>query len=285
MSEFVQVLRLDSKNRVSGTGSSFEIELADNLQCGPSTVCHVSAVSFPVSMLTIEENVNDRFYHRVYAGPDGGGVHDTWLVIPPGFYDGPTFAGVLQNLLNTQAHAGWPAWTVTWNPGTGNFAIQWGTDPAPDRTWEIVSEASLMYRAWDWTGPPYDITNPCTCANVLRIEAEPYTVVENEVYETGVFDAMADYHVVYLHSNLTNYRSSGPRKGDRDVIARIPVDSGYGSTTHWKPTGSPHEFFPVYGVSLKNIRFSLTDTRGIPLNLHGGNVSIELYFNDFVGPI
>ena len=63
MNEFVQVLRLDSKYRVSGTGSQFEIELADNLQCGPSTVCHVAAVSFPVSMMTIEEGINDRFYH------------------------------------------------------------------------------------------------------------------------------------------------------------------------------------------------------------------------------
>ena len=86
MSEFVQVLRLDSKYRVSGSGSQFEVELADNLQCGPSTVCHVAAVSFPVSMMTIEEGINDRFYHRVYA--DGGG-HDAWLVIPPGFYDDP----------------------------------------------------------------------------------------------------------------------------------------------------------------------------------------------------
>ena len=127
--------------------------------------------------------------------------------------------------------------------------------------------------------------NPMTCANVLRIEAEPTNIVENEIYETGVFDAMADYRVVYLHSNLTNFRSSGPRQGDRDVIARVPLTSGYGSTNHWQPTGSPHEFFPVYGLSLKNIRFSLTDVKGTPLSLHGGNVSIELYFNDFVGPI
>ena len=282
MSEFVQVLRLDSKYRVSGTGSQFEVELADNLQCGPSTVCHVAAVSFPVSMMTIEEGINDRFYHRVYA--DGGG-HDTWLIIPPGFYDGPTFASVLQALLNTQSHTGWPSWTVEWNPGSGNLAIQWGTAPAPDRSWEIVSEDALMNRSWDWQGPPYDVANPMTCANVLRIEAEPTTIIDNEIYETGVFDAMADYHVVYLHSNLTNYKSSGPRAGDRDVVARVPVEVGYGSTNHWHPTGSPHEFFPVYGVALKNIRFSLTDVRGTPLSLHGGNVSIELYFNDFVGPI
>ena len=159
MSEFVQVLRLDSKYRVSGTGSQFEIELADNLQCGPSTVCHVAAVSFPVSMMTIEEGINDRFYHRVYID---AGTHETWLVIPPGFYDGPTFATVLQGLLQTQSHVGWPAWTVVWQPGMGNFAIQWGTDPAPDRTWEVVSEDALMNRSWDWTGPPYDVSNPMT---------------------------------------------------------------------------------------------------------------------------
>jgi hypothetical protein len=282
MSEFVQVLRLDSKYRVSGTGSQFEVELADNLQCGPSTVCHVAAVSFPVSMMTIEEGINDRFYHRIYID---NGTHCTWLVIPAAFYDGPTFATTLQALLNTQSHVGWPAWTVEWNPGKGDLSIQWGADPAPDRSWEIVSEDALMNRSWDWTGPPYDITNPMTCANVLRIEAEPTFIMENEVYTTGVFDAMADYHVVYLHSNLTNFRSSGPRQADRDVIARIPITVGYGSTNHWQPTGSPHEFFPVYGVSLKNIRFSLTDVKGIPLSLHGGNLSIELYFNDFVGPI
>ena len=284
MSEFAQVLRLDSKYRISGTGSSFEIELADNLQCGPSTVCHVAAVSFPVAMLTIEEGINDRFYYRYYI--DNASTSD-WLVLPPGFYDGPTFATVLEHLLNDaqRLEPTWPTWTVTWNPGLGNLSIQWGAGAAPDRTWEIVSEDALINRSWDWSGPPYNVSNPMTCANVIRIEAEPSNVAENDVYETGVFDAMADYHVVYLHSNLTTYRSSGPRQGDRDVIARIPVQAGYGSTNHWQPTGSPHEFFPVYGLSLKNIRFTLTDSRGIPLNLHGGNMSVELYFNDFVGPL
>ena len=107
-----------------------------------------------------------------------------------------------------------------------------------------------MNRSWDWQGPAYDVTNPMTCANVLRIEAEPTTIIDNEIYETGVFDAMADYHVVYLHSNLTNYRSSGPRVGDRDVIARVPLEVGYGSTNHWHPTQDLHMSSFLYTASL-----------------------------------
>ena len=82
-----------------------------------------------------------------------------------------------------------------------------------------------------------------------------------------------------------SFKSSGPRTGDCDVVARVPVDVGYGYFCHWKPTGSPHEFFPVYNASLKTIHFQLTNAKGDAVDLHGGTVSIELCFNDFTGPI
>ena len=110
MSEFVQVIRVDSKFRSNGTGSSFDFELADNLQCGQNTVCHVSAVSFPVSMFTIEAGVNDRLY---YSMTIDGATYNTYAVIPPGQYDGPTFGENLQTELNNLNRLpGWPQWTV-----------------------------------------------------------------------------------------------------------------------------------------------------------------------------
>ena len=88
MSEFVQCLRLDSQFRTSGTGSDFQIELADNLQCGPTTRCFVSAVSFPASLFTSECNLKD----RVYLVEKLGVVTCARAVyLQLGDYSGPTF--------------------------------------------------------------------------------------------------------------------------------------------------------------------------------------------------
>jgi hypothetical protein len=103
-------------------------------------------------------------------------------------------------------------------------------------------------------------------------------VVDNDVFETGTYDQTADYHVVYLQSDLCNFTSVGPRQDMRNVITRVPVTGLPGSIIHWQPSGSGLEVFPVPMASFRTLRFRLCDSRGRSLNLHGGDMSLEIYF-------
>jgi hypothetical protein len=258
--------------------------LPENLECQAETIAFISGVTFPFAMRTIEEGYNDRLYFRTYWAHQ---ATDQWLTIPPDNYDGFTFATMLQQQLN----ALWgpipedtlrPTWTVQFNVGLGCLMIQWGSDPpddpAKDRSFEIVSEYALMNRTWDWNGPAYDPANPMSCGNVLRVEQDPHTVVDNEVFYTGTFDSQADWHVVYLASDLGNYTSVGPQPSTRNIICRIPIEGTYGSIVHYKPSGSGLEIFPVTKATWRSISFRLVDDRNRTVPLHGNDMSLEIYF-------
>ena len=278
-------MRVDSKFRTkdSASGSDFVYQLPENLECQAETIAFIAGLTFPFAMRTIEEGYNDRFYFRTYWNDQ---ATDQWLIIPPDNYDGPSFATMLQSLLNDA----WgpvpedtlrPTWTVTFDFASGALLIQWGTTPppdSPDRSFEIVSEQALMNRTWDWNGPDYDPQNPMSCANVMRIESEPQTVVDNEIFVTGTFDSQADWHVVYLASDLCSYSSVGPQPSTRNIICRIPIDQTQGSMIHYKPSGMGLEVFPVSKAAFRELRFRLVDNRNRTVPLHGNDLSLELYF-------
>ena len=284
MSRTYQAVRIDSKFRTkdSASGSDFVYQLPENLECQAETIAFISGVTFPFTMRTIEEGYNDRLYYRTYWD---GMATDQWLIIPPDNYDGPTFAAMLGQKLNEvwgpiPLDSRRPVWTVTFDYSLGALLIQWGeTAPpdSPDRSFEIVSDHALMHRLWDWNGPAYDPQNPMSCGNVLRIETEPQTVVDNEIFVTGVFDSMP-WHVVHLTSDLCSYQSVGPQQFMRNVICRIPVTGTYGSMIHYQPSGMGLEIFPVSKAAFRELRFRLVDDRNMTVPLHGNDMSLEIYF-------
>jgi hypothetical protein len=285
MSRTYQAVRIDSKFRTrdSASGSDFVYQLPENLECQAETIAFISGVTFPFCMRTIEAGYNDRLYFRTFWD---GQATDQWLIIPPDNYDGPSFASMLQQKLNEL----WgpipedtlrPTWSVEFDYSLGSLLIQWGsTAPpdSPDRSFEFVSDHALMHRQWDWNGPAYDPQNPMSCGNVMRIETEPYTVVDNEVFQTGVFDSSGDFHVCYLVSDLCSYQSVGPQPSTRNVICRIPIDVTYGGIVHYKPSGMGLEVFPVSKAAFRELRFRLVDDRNRTIPLHGNDMSLEIYF-------
>ena len=69
---------------------------------------------------------------------------------------------------------------------------------------------------------------------------------------TGALDLRAN-HCIYLHSpTLTNYKVLGPA-GSRSSIARIAVNSGYGSILTHQHSGHPLEYIPCGGVTLRTL--------------------------------
>jgi hypothetical protein len=73
--------------------------------------------------------------------------------------------------------------------------------------------------------------------------------------------------------------SVGPGPGDSDVIAVIPVRTGFGTLNVFQCSGSDIDLFPVPHMTLQTLSFRLTNDYGQRVDLRNGNcvLSFKIY--------
>ena len=86
------------------------------------------------------------------------------------------------------------------------------------------------------------------------------------------------FNVVYLHSSLTTYDGIDTI-GRSGIIARVPVEKTYGSVCHYTGRFLEQGWFDVGKMSFRNLKFSLRNSRGAVVPLHGSHLSIHLIFD------
>ena len=284
MSEFLTSLYVDSRARsaTSRSPTDFTLQLESGLNCQADTVMNVSSVSFPVTWWTIEPGVRDRVAVQLFV-PDMTLRISGFATLQPGFYDGISFAEELEKKLNdiVEQYTELPKWTCIYIPAENRIVVQWGEERTPTRTWQFLS-AEDMAVTQAWTGPAYDRSNPRLCDDVLRMNDLTYTVSNNGTWVSGYFDSLAGVHVAYLHSDLGQYKTVGPRiREDKDVICRIPIEAAHGDLNHYRSYGFTYDFTQVYHADQSTLRFYLTDHKGQVIDLHGGEISFELIFHAY----
>jgi hypothetical protein len=86
------------------------------------------------------------------------------------------------------------------------------------------------------------------------------------------------FNVLYLHSSLTTFDGidSAGRSG---IVARIPVEKTYGYVCHFQGPYLEQGWFDVGKLSFRNLRFSLRNSRGQVVPLHGSHLSVHLIFD------
>ena len=96
-------------------------------------------------------------------------------------------------------------------------------------------------------------------------------------HNTGALDLRAN-HCIYLHSpTLTNYKVLGPA-GRRSCLARVAVNSGYGSLLTHQHSGHVLDYIPCGGVTLRTLSFEPRHANNEVVDLRGGHVSFRLFF-------
>ena len=130
---------------------------------------------------------------------------------------------------------------------------------------------------------PYFSNPPQLVNDALHLQSsdpigEPVT--NNNTFVSGYYDHLGGIHCLYLHSNLCNFNTVGPRQTDADVIARLPVEAGFSEWNTYRSYGLVSDFNPAYNVSLNELQFRLTDAKGNTVPLHGGDVSVEILLGD-----
>ena len=87
-------------------------------------------------------------------------------------------------------------------------------------------------------------------------------------------------HQIFIHTpGFGNYNSLGP-SGERDILAKVPVDVGYGGAIHWYMSGSEHDSVECGVSNLSVLKVILKDVGGRELNPRGGHWSATLIFDE-----
>ncbi|HQU34852.1 MAG TPA: hypothetical protein PLB88_11085 [Thermoanaerobaculaceae bacterium] len=265
---------IDSRWRTTGTHADFSISLPVDVETSATATVYLASCSFSNTFQTIRSGENDRVY--VLGGPTGGTIGTGVLTLSPGIYTGAQLASALQTAL-IAAELDQSA-TVTFDEiyGTLTFAQS-------GHVLQIPSEAELRnpyWKAtqWDARNPPaayqYDISNPASM-NELLYPPTPSSLQES--FTTGNID-LVPYRSVYLHSSLTNFMTLKAGTGERDCLARLPVDQPYNYVVVWKHLGAS-DAIEASGERLRTLSFSFRDWAGrlVPIDQP---VQIELVIMD-----
>jgi hypothetical protein len=191
------------------------------------------------------------------------------LPVPVGQYSGASLAAALQSLLQTKVTA-----TVGFDSEgrltvTSTVPLQFPTDAElRDSAWR-----GLHWDAYDELQQPYDTTYPRDLNGQLFFPSPSAPALTTV---TGNVD-LAPYREVYLHSSLSNNLTL-KTSGERDCIARIPIDVDYGYVVSFRHLG-PSDALSASDVHFRNVSFSFRDWRGqlVPIDQP---VAIELVIVD-----
>ena len=82
-----------------------------------------------------------------------------------------------------------------------------------------------------------------------------------------------------LHTpGFGNYNTLGP-SGERNILAKVPVDVGYGGSIHFYMSGAEHEAVECGVNSLTVIKIVIKDVDGIEIDPKGGHWSMTIIFD------
>ena len=195
--------------------------------------------------------------------------------ISPGRYIGSTLATEIQSKLRAATLS--TAYTVTFDEAYGRISIA----RSDGGFIQLPTDGELRDTAWksaNWD--PYASVYQYSASDPQSLNGILYFPRPSSL-QTSVTSGNIDlvpYREVYLHSNLTTFRTLKCGTGEQDCLARIPIDADYGFVVVWKHLG-PSDAISVPTAQLRNLTFSLRDWAGrlVPVDQP---VVIELVFLD-----
>jgi hypothetical protein len=235
-------LFVSSKDKISGTPADFTVFINPNNHIRDHQVS-LSLKRF--ILLNLQYGVNTTNNTLVFE--ENGSGTDLTTTITPGVYDSTTFATVLKTALDL---VGANTYTVTYNDTTKKYTI------AADgiNTFKLVSGSINQVIGWPSTGMSAFVNS-----------------------ETGSYPinlAGTDYIDVYSNLGNQNLKSGNNLRGY--LLARIPVEVGYGSMI---VANTEHDatFNIINPQSLQELRIQLYDDKNELMDLPD-NCTVSMKF-------
>lgn len=177
------------------------------------------------------------------------------VAIPTGAHDLESLRTAIEDGLNTAPGAGMGTYSVDRvSTGTGGSTFRAFRVSNSIGNFAIPPATNNLRSICNWpTGDAYASVHTSSFVDVRRV------------------------HSIYVHTDFGNHNCVSPT-GERGVLAKIPVQTGYGGLVHGMMSGSEHDFIEAGCHSLSTIRLSLHDAAGRELHLNGTSWSCTLVF-------
>ena len=288
---------VDSRHAAAGNSSNFQISLPETLTLPQHAVCYVCDLQITNTFSSTDPSKNT-FY---WIEDELGQYVLNRVFLTRKTYTPDTLATELQTRMNeTSIFRPTPGYNVTFEEDLGVLKIE--RTSLLDKTFFLVND-DLLQQLY----PPLIITqfnddsndgiqpwtlnrnDPKSAMSLLGLgpkSSENATLNEltslgnslGNSHYTGALDLRAN-HCIYLHSpTLTNYKVLGPA-GSRSCLARVAVNSGYGSILTHQHSGHVLDYIPCGGVTLRTIDFDLRNANNQPVDMRGGHVSFSIIFS------
>ena len=263
------------KTRESTADTNFSVDLPEMVELGEGVGCLITDITIPHTWYNINQT-NNRLYFRIVRQGMLVAVQDGAIAITPQNYNIIDLAQQIQDTLNEYVQFA-TFFTVTAYPELGT--IEFDVTVANTAV-EILDDTTLQGReGGTWAGPVYDTNNLRSMNGVLRMNGrvrQSRIISPSTAVETGVVDLLP-FHSLYITSTkLSNYTSLSVN-GQRNVLKKVLVSSGYGDINYYDYI-FPEEASDVSGLSLKLIDFQIRDGYGNVIDLNGAHVTFTIVF-------
>ena len=242
-----QVIWVDSRMRVSGTDSDFEVSLRESVHLSDARV-RVDNMTFVDSFLTTDAG------QYLYFGAANNGF--SYVSVPQGAYTGFTLASAIQTATGRDT-----SYSLMTNSISHTLAAS-----AP---W--LSDADIAARSGAFPSGASG-SDPRSLNAVLGEGTTSGSTV------TWAFVRMAPWTVLYLRSNRLRCENHHGPRGTHDILCSVSLTGGVGTQVEGSsPTGAYYNL--AGGSSCRTLDFRLTDWLGRTVDLRGRPLSFQLIFD------
>ena len=242
-----QVIWVDSRMRVSGTDSDFEVALRESVHLSDARV-RVDKLTFVDSFFTTDAG------QYLYFGAANNSF--SYVSVPQAAYTGFTLASAIQAETGRDT-----SYSVLTNSIVHSLAA--------NSPW--LSDADIAARAGAYPSGASS-SDPRSLNSVLG----DGVIVGSTV--TWSFVRMAPYTTLYLRSNRLRCENHHGPRGTHDILCSAPLLGGVGTQVEVSsPTGVYYNL--AGGSSCRTMDFRLTDWLGRTVNLRGRPLSFQLIFD------
>jgi hypothetical protein len=241
---------VDSRYAVENSGASVEYQIPGGLDLKPSTRCWLSEFTCVAAWDTIDSSNNTLYVLE--------GAFNRTVQIPSGVYDLESLRVAFEGALNNASKA----------PSMGTYSVDLKASGSAGGTFRVY-EVSCTAGTFGLPTAGVSSTN--------SIVSFPSGGAQLASHTSGFVD-LRRVHSLYIHSSsFAAYNSLGPR-GVRTIVAKVPVNVGYGGLVTWLGTGSEHDYIEAGVSALTSLKLELRDAAGALLNLNNTHWSCTLLF-------
>ena len=130
-----------------------------------------------------------------------------------------------------------------------------------------------------WSGVSYNTSNSNDINSYmfkLNIGVSPLYTTTN-YFRSSSLDLQPIRNIYITSPNIGNFTTLGPN-GQSNIIKKVPVNANYNSMV-FDNISSSNDFLDCSKQTLRNIEFTIENSRGELINLHGQEVSFSIIFD------